>query len=107
MLKKIILIGLLQTLCILAHAKISAVDGGDVGNGGDVVECPGGYPFAHKLLDFYEAGILNSTFVMDLGGPTVSVENKVQMYLDRLTKVSPVRSLNYKAAFDKFFSNVL
>ncbi len=63
----------------------------DVGNGGDVVVCrENGVITKVTMLDYYEAEKMRGTKI-NLGGPELSVDEKLQIALERLKRLSPDR----------------
>jgi hypothetical protein len=89
-------------LSYLAVAAISASvlpKGNGVG-GGCVVTCGE----RHELLDFYEMHRVPPYRTLDLGAPTLSVEQKVHLALQRLASLDPVRADRFLARANAFFS---
>ncbi|MDX9731714.1 MAG: hypothetical protein RBT63_08085, partial [Bdellovibrionales bacterium] len=74
------------------------------GNGGYAVVCRNqdGSISKAELLDFYEGRILRGLSV-ELGEPTASLEQKVEIMLQRLEQVSPFRAQTYRLQFATFF----
>src|SRR6185369_15008016 len=73
---------------------------GSVGNGGDVVICPAAagldVPPA-RLLDYVEGEFRGET--VDLGSPTLSIREKVELAIERLERIDPwpAREIRYRA----------
>lgn len=69
------------------------------GNGGDVVACRDqtGALTSVELLDFYEARTLRG-IQRDLGPAELKVEEKIDLALKRLARLSPQRAATYRAS---------
>lgn len=103
--KRICLILLISVISSYLWARSSIQSGsGHVGNGGDVVFCKSGAPFSIELLDLYEAQYFQSSYQVDLSGSTLS--EKVDSYLEKLAKHSPLRSKTYREAYKDFFKQI-
>jgi hypothetical protein len=77
---------------LYAHADIR------VGNGGDVIACPGKF----ELLDYYEARTQRSEN-LDLLSSASTIDAQVAFALSRLSQVSPHRAEMYKAWYTEFY----
>jgi hypothetical protein len=76
----------------MAHAER------EVGNGGNAVVCRAAnqeITSAH-LLDYVEGMVLND-FVVDLGPPALSVEEKLDLAISRLAELDPARAQGYRS----------
>lgn len=82
---------------ITAHA-------GERGNGGDVIICRNnnGSIKSAELYDHFE-GRARDGRILDLGAPTLSVEEKVSLVLDRFARVDLKRATLYRGWFKTFF----
>lgn len=92
----------MKVLCLIISivTGISALASGRVvGNGGDVLVCPNSV----KLLDFYEAQTLRGMQI-DLGGESHSLPQKIEMALNRLSRLSPKRAEIYHQWAKTFFA---
>jgi hypothetical protein len=83
---------------LIFGAKVFAT-GGTVGNGGDVAVCPGSV----ELLDTYEARTLRG-FGLDLGNPSLSVDQKIALAVTKIFSVDPYRAIILKASAEKFMN---
>ena len=105
--KKLTIILTIALTGFIAQAKITdkqsqAFSNGDfAGNGGDVLNCPN----ETTLLDFYEGTLGDNPIKIDLGPESLSLEEKVDFYINKLKRVSPVRAKRYKAEADTFISD--
>lgn len=94
-------------LILLVYSGLALASGRTVGNGGDVVFCQGKEgQQSFELLDFYEGRVLRG-LKMDLGGSELSVEEKIDKALIRLSRVSPKRAAQYRHQAFTFFSESL
>ncbi len=77
--------------------------GTETGNGGDVLVCrtPSMQISSIELLDYFEARFLRKISI-DLGGPELSVTEKVQLVLERLRRFSPTRADLYQTWLSTF-----
>ncbi len=88
----------------LTYSKSAFSEGADgVGNGGDVLVCPGKQPgeTRYELVDYYEGKVLRN-IEPDLGPPTLSFEEKVEFVLRRLEVKAPNRANKYRVWFNDF-----
>jgi hypothetical protein len=76
----------------------------EVGNGGDAVVCRNNQGDITKveLLDYYEARVMRG-IIVNLGAPHLSVEEKVDLVLERLKIKAPNRFTYYKDLVSTFF----
>lgn len=88
-------------LCFVSPTIASL--GNDVGNGGNVVVCP--HSTAEQstveLLDFVEAKNLRGISI-NLGAPSLSTAEKINIALDRLALVSPSTASRYRQEAKNF-----
>lgn len=79
-------------------------EGVHYGNGGDVLvrRAPGSIDV--KLLDFYENSLPPRSFVVDLGAPTLSVDDKVKLALARLERLDSGRADLYRQWYATFLA---
>ncbi|MNS91146.1 hypothetical protein D3C72_1252240 [compost metagenome] len=76
-----------------------------IGNGGDAVVCVGQDGRKQvEILDYYEARVMRGIQV-DLGAESLSVEDKIDLALARLSKISPIRARAYKAEAQVFIES--
>ncbi len=82
-----------------------AFPGGEyIGNGGDVLECKeNGRVTSIELLDFYEARFMGRPYTIDLGEESLSVIEKVEIFLERIDRVDPERGERYRNFWSVFF----
>lgn len=99
--KKLVVLALLLMSSVNAHAD-------RVGNGGDGVVCRNdqGKITSIELLDFYEAQTLRG-INHDLDKPSLSIDEKVDVALSRLSRFSSSRAKKYKEQIDSFFSDAV
>src|SRR5689334_11226429 len=101
---------LLHTVTLVSLLAITPTawadhDSSGNGNGGDVVFCRGeNGKLSATLLDYYEAH--SRDIKLDLGGPELSVRQKVDLVLDRLSAHSPKRVEAYKQRAEPFISDI-
>jgi hypothetical protein len=81
--------------------------GGEVGNGGEVVACRDskGALKSAELLDSFEGRVLHEMSV-DLGASPLSVDQKLQIYFQRIGAKNPTRADLYRKWAGTFFSGV-
>lgn len=94
-------------LVLSLQAAFAQASGRTVGNGGDVVLCKdvgGQRPI--ELLDFYEGRTLRG-IQPDLGLPSLSITEKIEIALTRLDRVSPSRARRYREHVANFLSEAL
>jgi hypothetical protein len=84
-------------------ASALTLDGHENGNGGDIVLCGGSTPSA-ELLDFFEARVLRGITVK-LGGADQSVEQKINLMIDRAAQFDSFRVEKLKKGLDFFWKN--
>jgi hypothetical protein len=92
------------TLILLAVSGFAHAEG-VVGNGGDVVYCPG-RPTPVEMLDVYEARVIRGIKI-DMGASMLTAEQKADLAFSRLGTLSPVRSQNYRQWLKEFESEAL
>ncbi len=82
-----------------------AFPGGEyIGNGGDVLECRENGRFTSiELLDFFEARFMGRPYTIDLGEESLSVSEKVGIFLERIDRVDPERGERYRNFWSVFF----
>ncbi len=94
--------------------------GDKAGNGGDVVDCrrtvwvpDNGQMDGHwetagtiELLDFYEGRVIRK-IERDLGTDTLSVEEKLELAIERIEKLDPGRALLYRKWISEFWNEAL
>lgn len=88
---------------------VPAYAGGfETGNGGGGVVCrtPSGSVESVELFDVYEGRTLRRQGV-DLGAVSLSVDEKVEMAMKRLERLSPLRAALYRQEYGTFFSETL
>jgi antitoxin component YwqK of YwqJK toxin-antitoxin module len=103
---KTLLISCLLFLTIFKNLTLAANGGRTVGNGGDVLKCslPLNH-FEYIVLDWYEGKEISGLNI-NLGGPTLSLEDKLNLALKRLVRLSPKRAVRYEQHLLSFFSEV-
>lgn len=101
-----------------SNTLASENDGRVVGNGGSGIVCRksrsvppwsnpwNGHPESVELLDFYEGRLLRG-LTLHLGSDQLSLLEKVDLVLSRLTRVSPKRSERYRNQARDFFWDAL
>lgn len=94
----------LMVLAAFASPSFAGEGGANVGNGGDGVLCTdvNGNKTV-ELLDYYEARVLRG-ISPNLGDPTLSVDEQVELLLSRLAPVSPLRAEQYLRQAKAFMS---
>src|ERR1039458_1378785 len=75
-------------------------EGGRVGNGGNVIVCPGARP---KVLDIYEA-LDRRQIVYDFGDPSLDPVTKVKNVLQQLVPLAPTLAKQWTAQADDFMT---
>ncbi len=82
------------------HAHAS---GTTVGNGGDSVVCYNADQTIKSVtfFDYYEANVIRNIDI-DLGAPSLSVDQKVNIVLDRIRRLNPNRAKRYALWYAKF-----
>jgi hypothetical protein len=94
-------------MSVLLSSGLAFASGRTVGNGGDVVSCKGSDGTnSLELLDYYEGRVLRGLKV-DLGGADVSIDEKLDLALTRLERVSPRRAASYRQQVKSFISETL
>ena len=90
----------------LLFAAVAMAGDKDVGNGGNVVVCGAASetPGRVELLDFYEGRVIRD-FIVEMGGDELTVDQKVQYALDRLSKTDLSRATFYKKELEGFWKN--
>ncbi len=80
-----------------------SVQADKAGNGGDVLVCrdPDGKISSVELLDYYEAK--ERKIPLDLGPSDLKFEEKIEVALKRLERLSPSRAALYRMWYSKFF----
>lgn len=81
---------------------LSMALGDSKGNGGDVIVCQKGKAPV-EVLDVFEARVMRG-FQLELGGPGVSLEEKLNILINRLEAYSPGRASRYREWGDSFLS---
>lgn len=76
------------------------------GNGGDAVVCRDANKkiISTELLDYYEGRVLRD-MTFDLGAQTLSYQDKLELAMTRLERISPLRAALYRADIASFISN--
>jgi len=88
-------------------ASTVALAGDGVGNGGDVLICPKGIGKKQiELLDYYEARQKPRSWVIDLGKASLSRDEKVNIIIDRIEKIDPLRAEQYRKWAKEFIDDV-
>lgn len=79
--------------------------GRTIGNGGDVLKCTKANSSieTYEILDWYEGYALKS-LTLNLGGESLSTNEKLSIALERLKRVSPYRADRYAKHLESFFS---
>lgn len=98
----------LAFLSLVGFSSAFAI-GHDIGNGGDVVVCYKDDKVTKKsveLLDFYEARELRNIPVL-MGGPELSMDQKIGMALARLRVINPTRANRLRAYAKTAMNEVL
>lgn len=79
-----------------------------IGNGGGVVACynqaygtPGAKIISAELLDYFESSE-QTTLKLDLGGSSLSVDQKVMLVIDRIKKHEPYRAVVMTGKYNEF-----
>lgn len=91
---------LLLSLMLTSISGLTFAAGGVVGNGGDVVYCPGKAP---ELLDIYEAGHLYQMNLQPTSGSTP--EEMAKFALKRMEKLDPLRMTSLSQRVDRFMKD--
>ncbi len=91
-------------LAIFISTKTFSGTGRTVGNGGDVLYCKD-IKETLTVLDWYEGQELRN-FHLSLGESTLSLEEKINLVLSRLVRLSPIRAQRYKEHVSAFFDDV-
>lgn len=81
--------------------------GDAAGNGGKVVECKEPSGDTLELLDLFEMGQMQPPMVLHLGDPKLSVKDKVNLALKRLSHLDSERAGKYQAMADAFYPEAL
>lgn len=83
--------------------------GDDAGNGGHGVVCRDGAGniTSIELLDFYEARVLMHGLTPDLGNSSLSVDQKIDHALERISKLDPYRAFVWRLRAHDFLKYTL
>jgi hypothetical protein len=100
-------------VCVLLFAYVltpnyaSAASGGEGGNGGEVVACRDsiGNLKSVEILDSFEGRVLRG-MVADLGSSTLTLDQKIQLVIQRLRVTNPTRFALYQKWAENFFTGV-
>ncbi len=97
---------MIQKILLVLVLSGSAYAGDVIGNGGDVITCrtAEGQIQSIEPLDHYEGREVHS-LTLDLGGPTATLQEKFQIFYDRLNRLSHKRAERYRLDFETFFDN--
>ncbi len=94
-------------LYILVISQVSLAGPDLIANGGDLVVCDSGNPFAYKLLDYYEREVFYPGTVYDFPNDDLGLEGKVIELVNRLALFEPGRASLYRSYLDSFLDQVL
>jgi|GEM_PF-6328427 hypothetical protein len=88
---------------LLVTASVSLAGPRVIGNGGDAVVCIDSSGNKKvEILDYYEARVMRNINI-DLGSPSVEIEDKIALALTRLNRVAPWRAQKYRQSVIDFF----
>lgn len=91
----------LSTGLVMLLLPLSAIAGGStIGNGGSALICNRSGSVTREVFDYAEARILAPDLKIDLGDDFLSVDEKINLVLSRLEKLSPDRSRKYRETID-------
>lgn len=101
--KKIKNLNTILFLCLFSFATFAGTGGRTVGNGGDVLKCEANGSFTYTILDWYE-GIEIRNLNLNLGESHLGFDEKIQIALNRLQRVSPKRAARFQLILANFFN---
>lgn len=98
-------ITILSFILFLINFNAYAGGGRTVGNGGDVLKCLSSNKDTYQILDWYEGENIRN-LNLDIGSDNLNVDQKLQIALTRLSRLSPARALRYQAHIKTFMSEI-
>lgn len=101
--KKIEILTTVLFLNIFTFATFASTGGRTVGNGGDVLKCEVNGASIYTILDWYE-GIEIRNLNLNLGENQLSFDEKIQLAIKRLQRLSPKRAARFQLSLESFFN---
>lgn len=88
---------------IILFFSLPVFAGHELGNGGDAIYCEQGRRV--ELYDYYEWGVQGFNF--DVGDDLTSVDERVQILIERLAKIDSVKGKKLHSYFSTFYEDAL